>query len=140
MDEFRNEKQLAEKNWKARKEKFRLKEEELNLKVTGLNKQLAETNTRLKHLDEDIRETENFKTLNICPPVLQTGGGNRENAKRCKKVIEELTQNHYRQIEQEKRLQGGRRSVFGNFSEQNTFNFRTRLTKQEEFMTLPPPI
>lgn len=134
MDEFRNEKQLAEKELEGEKEKFRLKEEELNLKVTGLNKQLAETNTRLKHLDEDIRETENFKTLNICPPVLQTGV-ETENAKRCKKVIEELTQNHYRQIEQEKDFREAVGRFSGNFSEQNTFNFRTRLTKREEFMT-----
>ena len=32
MDEFRNEKQLAEKELEGEKEKFRLKEEELNLK------------------------------------------------------------------------------------------------------------
>lgn len=88
MDEFRNGKQLAEKELDGEKEKFRLKEEELNQKVTGLNKQLAETNTRLKHLEEDIRETENFKILNICPPVLQTGV-EAESVKRCKKVIEE---------------------------------------------------
>ena len=125
---------MAEKELEGEKEKFRLKEEELNLKVTGLNKQLAETNTRLKHLDEDIRETENFKTLNICPPVLQTGV-ETENAKRCKKVIEELTQNHYRQIEQEKDFREAVGRFSGNFSEQNTFNFRTRLTKREEFMT-----
>ena len=134
MDEFRNGKQLAEKELDGEKEKFRLKEEELNQKVTGLNKQLAETNTRLKHLEEDIRETENFKTLNICPPVLQTGV-EAESVKRCKKVIEELTQNHYRQIEQEKDFREAVGRFTGNFSEQNTFNFRTRLTKRDEFMT-----
>jgi len=134
MDEFRNGKQLAEKELDGEKEKFRLKEEELNQKVTGLNKQLVETNTRLKHLEEDIRETENFKTLNICPPVLQTGV-EAESVKRCKKVIEELTQNHYRQIEQEKDFREAVGRFTGNFSEQNTFNFRTRLTKRDEFMT-----
>ena len=134
MDEFRNGKQLAEKELDGEKEKFRLKEEELNQKVTGLNKQLAETNTRLKHLEEDIRETENFKTLNICPPVLQTGV-EAESVRRCKKVIEELTQNHYRQIEQEKDFREAVGRFTGNFSEQNTFNFRTRLTKRDEFMT-----
>ncbi|WP_431425440.1 ATP-binding protein [Bacteroides hominis] len=134
MDEFRNGKQLAEKELDGEKEKFRLKEEELNQKVTGLNKQLAETNTRLKHLEEDIRETENFKILNICPPVLQTGV-EAESVKRCKKVIEELTQNHYRQIEQEKDFREAVGRFTGNFSEQNTFNFRTRLTKRDEFMT-----
>lgn len=134
MDEFKNGKQLAEKELDGEKEKFRLKEEELNQKVTGLNKQLAETNSRLKHLEEDIRDTENFKTLNICPPILQTGV-QTENAKRCKKVIEELTQNHYKQIEQEKDFREAVSRFTGNFSEQNTFNFRTRLTKREEFMT-----
>lgn len=134
MDEFRNGKQLAEKELDGEKEKFCLKEEELNQKVTGLNKQLVETNTRLKHLEEDIRETENFKTLNICPPVLQTGV-EAESVKRCKKVIEELTQNHYRQIEQEKDFREAVGRFTGNFSEQNTFNFRTRLTKRDEFMT-----
>lgn len=44
------------KNWTVRKRSSAWKEEELNQKVTGLNKQLVETNTRLKHLEEDIRD------------------------------------------------------------------------------------
>lgn len=70
MDEFRNEKQLVEKELEGEKEKFCLKEEELNLKVMGLNKQLVEINICLKYLDEDIWEMENFKMFNICLFVL----------------------------------------------------------------------
>ena len=74
MDEFRNEKQLAEKELEGEKEKFRLKEEELNLKVTGLNKQLAETNTFGRGYSGN-GELQNAQYLSAC---VTNGGGNRE--------------------------------------------------------------
>ena len=134
MDEFKNLRQLEEKQLENEKESFRQKEEAVNLQIAAVNKSLSEVNIRLKQLEEDLRETDNFKTLNICPPLLQTGI-ETENSKRCKKVIEELTRNHYQQIEQEKDFREVVNRFTGNFSENNTFNFRTRLTKREEFLT-----
>lgn len=134
MDEFKNSKHTTEKLLEEEKEKFRLKEEELNLKIAAINKALSESNGLLKQLDEDIRETDNFKTLNICPPILSTGI-ETETSKRCKKIIDELTRNHYQQIEQEKDFREAVNRFTGNFSEHNAFNFRTRMSKREEFMT-----
>ena len=134
MDEFKNNKHTTEKLLEEEKEKFRLKEEGLNQKIATINKALSESNSLLKQLDEDIRETDNFKTLNICPPILSTGI-EAETSKRCKKLVEELTRNHYQQIEQEKDFREAVNRFTGNFSEHNAFNFRTRLTKREEFMT-----
>lgn len=47
--------------------------------------------------------------------------------------MEELTRNHYRIIEREKDLREAVNRFTGNFSEQNTFHFRTRLTTREDF-------
>ena len=45
-----------------------------------------------------------------------------------------MIRNHYRIIEWEKDLREAVNRFTGNFSEQNTFHFRTRLTTQDDFM------
>lgn len=133
VDEFKNLKQTAEKQLETEQERFRQKEESFRKKIEALNKQMSEINTRLHQLREDLQATEAFKALEICPAQLHEGT-EQKTSKRCKKVIDELTRNRYQLIETEDNFRVAVNRFTGNFSEQNTFHFRTRLTDREDFM------
>lgn len=101
--------------------------------VEELKAVLRDLHQSLEALKEDISRTDDFRAQDYCPAEVLTGT-EKETAKRCRQLVEELTRNHYRVIEREKELRETVNRFTGNFSEQNTFHFRTRLATQEDFL------
>lgn len=133
MDEFRNDKQLKEKELDTERDKYEQKQQRLALEANELKTVLRDLFQSLEELKEDIRRTDEFRGQDYCPAEV-LAGTEKETHKRCKSLTEELTRNYYRIIEREKELREAVNRFTGNFSEQNTFHFRTRLTTQEDFM------
>lgn len=133
IDEFRSDKQLKEKELETEHEKYDQKRQRLTRDVEELKAVLRDLHQSLEALKEDISRTDDFRAQDYCPAEVLTGT-EKETAKRCRQLVEELTRNHYRLIEREKELREAVNRFTGNFSEQNTFHFRTRLTTQEDFL------
>lgn len=133
MDEFRNDKQLKEKELAGEQEKYEQKRLSLVREAGEQRTVLDDLNRLLEELREDIRRTKEFCQQEDCPVELLSGA-EKETGKRCKILVEDLIRNHYRIIEWEKDLREAVNRFTGNFSEQNTFHFRTRLTTQDDFM------
>lgn len=132
MDEFRSDKQLKEKELEIEREKYEQKRLRLTREAEELKSVLRDLFQSIDALKDDILRTEEFRKLDYCPAELLSGI-EKETSKRCRQLVEELTRNHYRIIEREKDLREAVNRFTGNFSEQNTFHFRTRLTTREDF-------
>ena len=132
MDEFRNDKQLKEKELAGEQEKYEQKRLSLVREAGEQRTVLDDLNRSLEELREDIRRTKEFCQQEDCPVELLSGA-EKETGKRCKILVEDLIRNHYRIIEWEKDLREAVNRFTGNFSEQNTFHFRTRLTTQDDY-------
>ena len=133
MDEFRNDRQLKEKELDVEREKYEQKQLRMAAEVAELKTVLNEMFHSLDELKDDIRRTQEFCDQDICPAEVHAGT-EKETGKRCKQLVEELTRNHYRVIDRERELREAVNRFTGNFSEQNTFHFRTRLVTQDDFM------
>ena len=133
MDEFRNDKQLKEKELAGEQEKYEQKR-------LSLVREAGEQRTVLDDLNRSLEELRRISAGQKNSASRRTARSNccpvrkKETGKRCKILVEDLIRNHYRIIEWEKDLREAVNRFTGNFSEQNTFHFRTRLTTQDDFM------
>lgn len=133
MDEYRNDKQLKEKELDTERDKYEQKRLRLTREAEELKAVLRGLSLSLDALKEDIRQAKEFCEQDNCPAEV-LAGAEKETSKRCKSLVEDLNRNHYRILEREKDLREAVNRFTGNFSEQNTFHFRTRLTTQDDFM------
>ena len=133
-DDLKNQKKkLTEKLLQLNK-KYQQRKQKYDQQLATIGKELTERSDERKHLDEELQKAYRFShDENLCPPMY-ADAKERQTLRTPGQAVDELTgiivqrQMRHNQFKQSV-------NVFkGNFSAKNTFNFRTELTTDEDYL------
>ena len=133
-EELKLQKKLIAEKLQQLSEKYNLRRQKHNEQCVSLEKELASHRQEKNRIDEALKKAEHFMhDDNLCPSIL-TDTPERQTLRTPGQAVDELTsiivarQSNYNQFK-------SKVNVFkSNFTAKNTFNFRTELMLDEDFM------
>ena len=133
-DDLKNQKRTLTEKLSQLNEKYQQRKQKHDQQLGAIDKELTERGDERKHLDEELQKAYRFShDENLCPPMY-ADAKERQTLRTPGQAVDELTgiivqrQMRHNQFKQSV-------NVFkGNFSAKNTFNFRTELTTDEDYL------
>jgi len=133
-DYLKNQKKMLSEKLSQLNEKYQQRKQKYDQQLATIGKELADRSDEQKHLNEELQKADRFAhDENLCPPML-ADAKEKQTLRTPGQAVDELTgiivqrQTRHNQFKQSV-------NVFkGNFSAKNTFNFRTELTTDEDYL------
>ena len=133
-DNLKNQKKTLSEKLLQLNEKYQQRKLKYDQQLAALGKELAERRDEQKHLDEELQKADRFAhDENLCPPMY-ADAKEKQTLRTPGQAVDELTgiivqrQSRHNQFKQSV-------NVFkSNFSAKNTFNFRTELTIDDDYL------
>lgn len=133
-DNLKNQKRTLSDKLMQLNEKYQQRKIKYDQQLAAIGKELAERGDERKHLDEELQKADRFAhDANLCPPMYAEAQ-EKQTLRTPGQAVDELTgiivqrQTCHNQFKQSV-------NVFkGNFSAKNTFNFRTELAIDEDYL------
>lgn len=127
-----NKRQLADKLLQLN-EKYSQRSLKHKGQIALLNKELNEYSKEKERITDDLKKAENFAANeNLCPPML-ADGHERQTLRMPGQIVSELTGIIVSRQKRKDQFKQYVNLFKSNFSNKNTFNFRTDLTLDEDF-------
>ena len=133
-DEFKAKKKLINDKLQQLNEKYNQRKQKHNEALASLGKELAERKDEKRLLDENLQKAERFThDENLCPPMLAEAQ-ERQTLRTPGLAVDELTGIIVSRQRSYEKLKGAVNVFKGNFTAKNTFNFRTELALDEDYL------
>ena len=135
-DEFKAKKKLINDKLQQLNEKYNQRKQKHNEALASLGKELAERKDEKRLLDENLQKAERFiHDENLCPPMLAEAQ-ERQTLRTPRQAVDELTGIIVSRQKKQDKLKSTVNVFKGNFTAKNTFNFRTELALDEDYLDL----
>ena len=133
-DEFKAKKKLINDKLQQLNEKYNQRKQKHNEALASLGKELAERKDEKRLLDENLQKAENFAhDETLCPPMLAEAK-ERQTLRTPGQAVGELTGIIVSRQKSQDKLKSAVNVFKGNFTAKNTFNFRTELALDEDYL------
>lgn len=133
-DEFKAKKKLINDKLQQLNEKYNQRKQKHNEALASLGKELAERKDEKRLLDENLQKAERFiHDENLCPPMLSEAQ-ERQTLRTPRQAVDELTGIIVSRQKKQDKLKSTVNVFKGNFTAKNTFNFRTELALDEDYL------
>lgn len=133
-DEFKAKKKLINDKLQQLNEKYNQRKQKHNEALASLEKELAERKDEKRLLDENLQKAERFThDENLCPPMLAEAQ-ERQTLRTPGQAVDELTGIIVSRQKKQDKLKSTVNVFKGNFTAKNTFNFRTELALDEDYL------
>lgn len=133
-DEFKAKKKLINDKLQQLNEKYNQRKQKHNEALASLGKELAERKDEKRLLDENLQKAERFThDENLCPPMLAEAQ-ERQTLRTPGQAVDELTGIIVSRQKKQDKLKSTVNVFKGNFTAKNTFNFRTELALDEDYL------
>ena len=133
-DEFKAKKKLINDKLQQLNEKYNQRKQKHNEALASLGKELAERKDEKRLLDENLQKAERFThDENLCPPMLAEAQ-ERQTLRTPGQAVDELTGIIVSRQKSQDKLKSTVNVFKGNFTAKNTFNFRTELALDEDYL------
>lgn len=133
-DEFKAKKKLINDKLQQLNEKYNQRKQKHNDALASLGKELAERKDEKRLLDENLQKAERFThDENLCPPMLAEAQ-ERQTLRTPGQAVDELTGIIVSRQKKQDKLKSTVNVFKGNFTAKNTFNFRTELALDEDYL------
>lgn len=133
-DEFKAKKKLINDKLQQLNEKYNQRKQKHNEALASLGKELAERKDEKRLLDENLQKAERFThDENLCPPMLAEAQ-ERQTLRTPGQAVDELTGIIVSRQKSQDKLKSAVNVFKGNFTAKNTFNFRTELALDEDYL------
>ena len=133
-DEFKAKKKLINDKLQQLNEKYNQRKQKHNEALASLGKELAERKDEKRLLDENLQKAERFiHDENLCPPMLAEAQ-ERQTLRTPGQAVDELTGIIVSRQKKQDKLKSTVNVFKGNFTAKNTFNFRTELALDEDYL------
>lgn len=133
-ENLKNQKKTLTEKLLQLNEKYQQRKLKYDQQLAAIGRELTERNDERKHLNEELQKADRFAhDENLCPPML-ADAKEKQTLRTPGQAVDELTgiivqrQTRYNQFKQSVNL------FKGNFSAKNTFNFRTELTTDDDYL------
>ena len=133
-DEFKAKKKLINDKLQQLNEKYNQRKQKHNEALASLGKELAERKDEKRLLDENLQKAENFAhDETLCPPMLAEAK-ERQTLRTPGQAVDEVTGIIVSRQKSQDKLKSTVNVFKGNFTAKNTFNFRTELALDEDYL------
>lgn len=133
-EEFKGTKKTLSDNLDLLKEKYSQKEETYNKKIAYINKDISAFKAGLSKIEEGLLQAETFiNNSSLCPPMLRDTP-EINTLKTPSEAVNELTGVIVSRHDKQDSFKQSINIFKSNFSAKNTFNFRTNLTLDEDYL------
>ncbi len=133
-DEFKAKKKLINDKLQQLNEKYNQRKQKHNEALASLGKELAERKDEKRLLDGNLQKAERFThDENLCPPMLAEAQ-ERQTLRTPGQAVDELTGIIVSRQKSQDKLKSTVNVFKGNFTAKNTFNFRTELALDEDYL------
>lgn len=133
-DDFKGDKKVLSDNLNLLKEKYRQKEEAYNQKIASVNKEISESKSELTRIEDGLQMAETFICdSTLCPPMLRETS-EVSTLKTPSEAVNELTGIIVSKHDKQNSFKQSINIFKSNFSAKNTFNFKTSLTLDEDYL------
>lgn len=133
-DEFKAKKKLINDKLQQLNEKYNQRKQKHNEALASLGKEQAERKDEKRLLDENLQKAERFThDENLCPPMLAEAQ-ERQTLRTPGQAVDELTGIIVSRQKSQDKLKSTVNVFKGNFTAKNTFNFRTELALDEDYL------
>ena len=133
-DEFKAKKKLINDKLQQLNEKYNQRKQKHNEALASLGKELAERKDEKRLLDENLQKAERFThDENLCPPMLAEAQ-ERQTLRTPRQAVDVLTGIIVSRQKKQDKLKSTVNVFKGNFTAKNTFNFRTELALDEDYL------
>jgi len=133
-EEFKGTKKTLSDNLNLLKEKYSQKEESYNKKIASINKDISAFKADLSKIEEGLQQAETFiSNSSLCPPMLRDTP-EVSTLKTPSEAVNELTGIIVSRHDKQDSFKQSINIFKSNFSAKNTFNFRTNLTLDEDYL------
>lgn len=133
-EEFKGTKKTLSDNLNLLKEKYSLKEETYNKKIADINKDISAFKAGLSKIEEGLLQAETFiNNSSLCPPMLRDTP-EINTLRTPSEAVNELTGVIVSRHDKQDSFKQSINIFKSNFSTKNTFNFRTNLTLDEDYL------
>ena len=133
-EEFKTRKKLITDKLQQLNEKYDLRKQKHNETLNLLSKELNERREEKTRIDNDLQKAERFThDENLCPPMLAEAQ-ERQTLRTPGLAVDELTGIIVSRQKSQDKLKSAVNVFKGNFTAKNTFNFRTELALDEDYL------
>lgn len=133
-DNLKNQRKSILDKLQQLKEKYEGRKQKHDQNLSRIGKELAERKDEQKHILDELQKADRFsQDENLCPPML-ADATEKQTLRTPGQVVDELMGVI---VSRQKRQDNFKQSINifkGNFTTKNTFNFRTELTLDEDYM------
>ncbi len=137
MQEFKNQKDILERNLETEEDKHRHQKLKLNKELQEFNEFISGLKTNINSYKADLSEFESFSKTEIylaIPDKFKELRDENKSDKHCRSLIREINQTVYSLIDKQNKLKEEVTQFTGNFSAENIFKFKTSFTRSDEFL------
>ncbi|MDR0896024.1 MAG: ATP-binding protein [Prevotellaceae bacterium] len=131
--EWRNRRKELEIKLAALGDRYALRKERLNIQQKEVAEKLQRNRTALTDLEKGLTDVEEFRMSALFDADKLAEVGEQETRKGCIALVNELKQSIYTIRESSDDFKRAVLQFKGNFSEKNTFHFRTELREEHDF-------
>lgn len=133
-EEFKTKKKLITDKLQQLNEKYNLRKQKHNETLNLRSKELDERREEKSRIDNDLQKAERFThDENLCPPMLAEAQ-ERQTLRTPGQAVDELTGIIVSRQKSQDKLKSTVNVFKGNFTAKNTFNFRTELALDEDYL------
>ena len=133
-EEFKKRKKLITDKLQQLNEKYALRKQKHNETLNLRSKELDERKEEKSRIDNDLQKAERFThDENLCPPMVAEAQ-ERQTLRTPGQAVDELTGIIVSRQRNYEKLKGAVNVFKGNFTAKNTFNFRTELALDEDYL------
>lgn len=133
-EEFKTKKKLITDKLQQLNEKYNLRKQKHNETLNLRSKELNERREEKSRIDNDLQKAERFThDENLCPPMLAEAQ-ERQTLRTPGQAVDELTGIIVSRQKSQDKLKSAVNVFKGNFTAKNTFNFRTELALDEDYL------
>lgn len=133
-EEFKTKKKLITDKLQQLNEKYDLRKQKHNETLNLRSKELEEFRGEKSRIDNDLQKAERFThDENLCPPMLAEAQ-ERQTLRTPGQAVDELTGIIVSRQKSQDKLKSAVNVFKGNFTAKNTFNFRTELALDEDYL------
>lgn len=133
-EELKTKKKLITEKLQQLNEKYNLRKQKHNETLNLRSKELDERREEKSRIDNDLQKAERFThDENLCPPMLAEAQ-ERQTLRTPGQAVDELTGIIVSRQKSQDKLKSAVNVFKGNFTAKNTFNFRTELALDEDYL------
>jgi hypothetical protein len=137
MQEFKNQKDILEKNLTNDEDKHQHQKSKLNIELNDLQELISSLKTKINSFKSDLLEFDSFNKTEIylsIPDKFKEAKDENKSDKNCRSLIREINQTVYSLIDKQNKLKEEITQFTGNFSADNIFKFKTNFTRTDEYL------